>query len=229
MNYNSNSPDPNALLQLQHEVQQSTLWQIAKNQARVAKMRSMYTILLNHHVKKKNYSYLSDDPDFLRACKELEDLKEPETAKNLLITINPPEDYPLQALQLLVTAIRTKKNFLDDMTLCYEVRTEDHKGLHCHIFTESLGPPKNDIIKRIYQSASQIRKKHYKDQIPEIPQTSIDVKSVSSKAEDYVKGIKQDETKMDKMKFTIDYRSQNELEPYYEFSKDFAMDLSAKS
>lgn len=220
MNYSdSYSQNSERIAQLGEQVKNATLFQQAKSQAIIAKMRQQYTIVLNHRCKTGNYIGVSDDAAYLRFIEEdFKPIQDSAEQKNLLITVNPPEGYPLTQLTKLIAEVRKKKNFLEIMTYSYEVRaynpkSKEYTGLHCHIFTESRGPPKTDIIKRIHQSSKQLAKNVVG--LPTIPSTSIDVKSVSENAENYVKGIKNDTEKQAKMKISLDYRTLHNLEDFY--------------
>lgn len=111
-------------------------------------------------IKKSDYSWIPDNSEkgqFVEMMSLCNSAEEEAKLSGYLITINPPSDeYDWYFLQKVVEQILNKKEFLGDLYVTYEQRSDDPQspyGWHCHIFAfNKYGRPKSDIVRRIYQS-----------------------------------------------------------------------------
>jgi len=172
-----------------------------------------------------------DETDkFINMLNDLSEMEEAHQAsvQAFMITLNPPDDtYDWKYLQKVVEQILEKKNFLGDLYVTYEQRSEDVKnphGWHCHILGYNLhGRCKSDVCKRIHQSMRKVAKELELD-TPAIQ--SVDVKEKKteksvSNALSYIKGEKSKNSgcgpKEQKIEVDKYHREMQKLDDYYEY------------
>lgn len=126
-----------------------------------------------------------------------------------LITVNPKPGITLCELQKKLEKYISRK-FIDGYIYCYEVRKEDHTGLHCHILLKYNCRPYD--LKRNTKNTFKTLCDSNNPKILNIKYIEEDL--LKSKIE-YILGNKQD-SKKDGVKASIEYREQNNLSPYYE-------------
>ncbi len=179
-------------------------YETAASRARVRIMEKYCTRYYNSLLSQGQVLSVSSDSQWVKVYEYVTALT-PSLKGHFLVTINPPTD-DLSKLQSVIEHIRCYKNFVGDMTYCYEVRSPTG-GLHVHIYADDVGKPKSDVIKRCYNAS----RKYF----PNINVASVDVKHCNETALDYIHGIKKDEEKKESMHSTFLYRKANDLKPFY--------------
>ena len=126
----------------------------------------------------------------------------------MMVTVNPYLDTPLDDLVVKVNKF-VNRVCVSAFLYAYEVRKEDLSGLHVHILIKYTCKPYD--LKRNAKSTFKSICNVNDDRILNFKFINPDI--LPDKIE-YLKGTKK-ESKMDAVAYSIQYRQQNNLDPYY--------------
>lgn len=138
------------------------------------------------------------------------------------ITINPRPDVMLDEFKKKIEKI-TKKVTVKEYFYVYEVRKQDHSGLHCHMIVRTTDRPYNFKrgIKNTVKSICDVENScilNFKNIVEDVIRDKID----------YMLGQKKN-SKMAGVLATVAYRKENLLNDYYESATPFTCRVAQKA
>lgn len=147
------------------------------------------------------------------------DIKKRKDTKYLaFITINPKPETKLSTLQKAINKFLMKEWIEGEVYYTFEQRgtnpDEAGKGLHCHILLERNGKKPSHLLRETFNTFKNLYGKRPKDKIIENDYKFYGFAYKEDKI-NYMKGIKWDEDKQDKINIDKIFREKNNLKLYY--------------
>lgn len=169
---------------------------------------------LGEHSSYKDCMYLVLISESVNAKIKKLTKKKKEKLNSYFITVNAKKDTCIKDLVKCIDKAKTKK-WIDSAMYCYEQRSEtieEFKGFHCHmLIIANKKKYKTDIINEFYNTCKSITTKNAIN--CKYVKTQKDVDQIQL----YMRGIKKDKLKQQKIVVDKFFRSKYELQEYYKY------------
>jgi len=181
-------------------------------------LQSVILLQQNPHRYIELYESLKDevkaklDPVYNCYEKWYQEYKKDDGSKFLFITINYKPNTTLEAISKMTTNIVTKK-WVSKYYYTFEQRGKTQEtcgeGIHTHIILQNVDKPMSQIHREIHNTV-----KNYVGNKLHVDVKQYPTKFLSEKI-DYIKGLKWDEDKLQKVEMDKLFRLKNNLEIFY--------------